>query len=49
VDGQEPVKDVLAGYPAERERWFAFKAARVRQRVLAWLADEGIELVEVSC
>jgi len=40
-------KDVLAVYPAERVRWFAFKAARVRQRVLAWLADDGIEPVEV--
>ena len=40
-------KDVLAVYPAERERWFAFKAARVRQRVLAWLADERIEPLEV--
>jgi Uncharacterised protein family (UPF0158) len=40
-------KDVLAGCSDECERWFAFKAARVRQRVLAWLADEGIELVEV--
>jgi len=28
-------KDVLAGYPAESERWHAFKSARVRQRVLA--------------
>src|SRR5712691_13571701 len=26
-------KDVLAVYPDERVRWFAFKAARVRQRV----------------
>jgi len=40
-------KDVLAVYPAERVRWFAFKAARVRQRVPAWLADDGIEPVEV--
>ena len=36
-------KDVLAGAPAERERWFAFKGDRLRQRVLAWLADEGIQ------
>jgi predicted nucleic acid-binding Zn ribbon protein len=40
-------KDVLAGYPAEQERWFAFKTARVGERVLEWLADEGIEPVEV--
>jgi hypothetical protein len=38
---------VLAGYPPESERWFAFKAGRVRKRVLAWLADEGTKLVEV--
>jgi hypothetical protein len=36
-------KDVLIDLPAERERWFAFKNARVRERVLAWLASEGIE------
>jgi hypothetical protein len=41
-------KDVLAGAPAERERWFAFKGDRLRQRVLAWLADEGIEPAEGS-
>ena len=41
-------KDVLASAPAERERWFAFKDARLRQRVLAWLADEGIEPAEGS-
>jgi hypothetical protein len=39
-------KDVLASSPAERDRWFAFKDQRVRQRVLAWLADEGIELLD---
>jgi hypothetical protein len=36
-------KNVLEDYPRERERWFAFRDARVRQRVLAWLAEEGIE------
>jgi hypothetical protein len=35
-------KDVLADSPAERERWFAFKDRRMRERALAWLADEGI-------
>jgi hypothetical protein len=39
-------KDALFGDPDERERWFAFKEARVRERVLEWLADEGIEVVE---
>ncbi len=39
-------KDVLLDYPAERERWFAFQEARLRERVLDWLDAEGIELVE---
>jgi hypothetical protein len=39
-------KDVLARHPAELERWFAFRDGRVRQRALAWLAEEGIEPVE---
>jgi hypothetical protein len=40
-------KDVLADHPRERERWFAFKDERLRQRVLEWLAEEQIEVVEV--
>ena len=36
-------KDVLGGYPSEQERWFAFRDARIRQRVLNWLEQEGIE------
>ena len=36
-------KDVLTDYPRERERWFAFKDARLEQRVLDWLESEGIE------
>lgn len=36
-------KDALTEYPAERERWFAFKEGRLRDRVLIWLASEGIE------
>jgi hypothetical protein len=36
-------KDVLEDYPQERERWFGFRDARVRQRVLDWLEEEGIE------
>ena len=38
-------KDVLLSYPDEREHWFAFSAAQVRQRVQTWLAEEGIEVV----
>jgi hypothetical protein len=36
-------KDVLAGFPAQRERWFEFKDARVRERVLRWLNSKEIE------
>lgn len=36
-------KDVLYDYPRERERWFEFKDARVRQQVLDWLESQGIE------
>ena len=27
----------------ERERWSGFRDARLRQRVLEWLTEEGIE------
>ncbi len=36
-------KDVLDDFPRERERWFAFKSAQARQRLLDWLAEENIE------
>jgi hypothetical protein len=36
-------KDVLARYPAERERWYRFKADRLKQRSLEWLEDIGVE------
>jgi hypothetical protein len=35
-------KDVLLGYPEERERWFEFKDGRMRERVLEWLDDIGV-------
>ncbi len=38
-------KDVLFTHPDERERWFAFSTARLRERMLAWLEEEGIEVV----
>ena len=40
-------KDVLMDYPSEREHWFQFKQARLRERVLEWLASEDIEPIEV--
>ncbi len=36
-------KDALLSYPAEEERWFRFRDERVRERVLEWLDEEGIE------
>jgi hypothetical protein len=36
-------RDVLAGHPAERERWLAFRDRRHRARLLDWLDSEGIE------
>jgi hypothetical protein len=36
-------KDTLLAHDSERTRWFAFKTERLRERMLAWLADEGIE------
>jgi hypothetical protein len=37
-------KDALLEHPVERERWFAFRDARQRERLLDWLASEYIEL-----
>jgi len=37
------LKNVLLDFPAERERWFRFRDARVREAMLEWLAEEGIE------
>ena len=38
-------KDALARYPSERARWFAFRDARLRERILSWLVEEEIEPV----
>ena len=35
------VKDVLARWPGELDRWYAFSAERQRGRARAWLADAG--------
>jgi hypothetical protein len=39
-------KDVLAGYPEERERWFHFRDDRLMERVLEWLDDIGVTISE---
>ena len=35
-------KDVLVEYPEERERWFAFRDTRLRQRIQNWLEGQDI-------
>lgn len=40
-------KDVLVHYPQEREQWFQFQNARLRQRALEWLDDIGVEPEQV--
>jgi hypothetical protein len=37
-------RDVLADHPREQERWYAWQADHHRRLVLAWLADEGIDV-----
>lgn len=36
-------KNVLSDYPDEEKRWFAFKDKRMREEVIEWLNDLGIE------
>jgi hypothetical protein len=38
-------KDLLARHPDLEQRWYAFKARRVEQRMLEWLAYHDIEPV----
>ena len=39
-------KDVLEGYPEERDRWFHFKDDRLKERALEWLEDIDVSLLE---
>ncbi len=41
-------KNVLLRHPEEREKWFKFQNARVKERVREWLEDECIELVRAK-
>lgn len=46
IRGQGPFrrfKAALATRDREREQWYAFRDARLRQRILEWLDSEGIE------
>lgn len=47
IDGQgafRRFKNVLGGYPKERERWFEFKNARIEKRVKDWLKAKDIQI-----
>jgi hypothetical protein len=41
-------KDVLAGWPKERERWFAFRGERVREAAREWLEENGFCVRETA-
>jgi hypothetical protein len=41
-------KDVLYNYPHEEKRWFAFKEARMVERVREWLEAHDIEPVDLG-
>jgi hypothetical protein len=41
-------KNVISDYPEEEKRWFAFKDKRMRDEVIEWLNDLGIEPTEDS-
>ena len=38
-------KDVLLAYPAERERWFAYRAELLHWHIHNWLGEHGIESI----
>jgi hypothetical protein len=38
-------KDVLLTFPEERERWFAFRDARTKERLEEWLEEEDVKVV----
>jgi len=48
-DGPRPLKrfkEVLNQYPDERERWHKFKSKRLKERVIAWLNEEGLDPID---
>src|SRR6476661_369521 len=40
-------KDVLLAYPAERERWFSYRAELLHWHIHNWLLESGIEASEL--
>jgi Uncharacterised protein family (UPF0158) len=47
-DAVRRFRDILAHYPAERERWVALRQESDQEYAVQWLADEGIEPVWTS-
>jgi hypothetical protein len=39
-------KDVLIAYPVDRERWFTFRSARLRECMEGWLLAHDIQTIE---
>jgi hypothetical protein len=37
-------KDQLLAYPEIRERWFTYEEKQLREYILGWLADNGIQI-----
>lgn len=40
-------KDALSRFPEERKRWFSYRDVLMHQYILAWLAEEKLEIVEM--
>jgi hypothetical protein len=40
-------KDVLVGYPEERERWFAKRSVKLRTHITEWLTAKNMEALNV--
>jgi hypothetical protein len=39
-------KDVLMGFPVDRERWFVFRSERLKVVMQAWLEAHGLQAIE---
>jgi hypothetical protein len=38
-------KDILLTQPEERRRWFEFRDARMRERIVEWVAENGVRAI----
>jgi len=51
VDGKgafRRFKDVLVGYPEDRERWFVQRSAKLRVHILDWLNAKNIQALNIN-